>query len=380
MDFPFFGAEKAAVVLDIGSRFTRCGFAGESVPRRIFSTSLIDQNGKKLSLFSFLATHSESRSEWLEAIENLLHEIYFLYLQCNPRERRGIVCENLLSPAIFRESLAHILLEKYQVLAVTFVHTPVVSLVPLLKTTALVVDIGFSETRVVPVYGGVGITSAMTSSQISARAILQSLVPQITLPGDVDLSLLSDDVLEDIYVRLCFMHPKNDTRKVEDAIYPIKSDVKVEISGRVRSEAVSILLKLHEDDDTKDRDLPSLVLEALQKCSGTMRKGLSHQILLVGGGALIPGLEKSLAAELNKRLEDNKTNPYFAFSDLQGLHNHFDFMSSAHVCVPSILVWLGGSIVGTLDQYGQKITKETYMRDSKMIPDWMNLKNLSLTL
>lgn len=33
----------------------------------------------------------------------------------------------------------------------TFVYMPVVSLVPLLKTTALVVDLGFSETRVVPV-------------------------------------------------------------------------------------------------------------------------------------------------------------------------------------------------------------------------------------
>lgn len=38
-----------------------------------------------------------------------------------------------------------------------------------------------------------------------------------------------------------------------------------------------------------------------------------------------------------------------------------------------------GSIVGTLDQYGQKITKEAYTRESKIIPDWLNLKTLSLT-
>lgn len=37
------------------------------------------------------------------------------YLQCNPRERRVIINENLLSPSIFRESIAHVLLEKYQV-------------------------------------------------------------------------------------------------------------------------------------------------------------------------------------------------------------------------------------------------------------------------
>ncbi len=37
------------------------------------------------------------------------------HLQCNPRERRVIICENLLAPAVVRESIANILLEKYQV-------------------------------------------------------------------------------------------------------------------------------------------------------------------------------------------------------------------------------------------------------------------------
>lgn len=48
MDFQFYGAEKAAVVLDIGSRFTKCGFAGESTPRRIFPTTFTSQTGKKV--------------------------------------------------------------------------------------------------------------------------------------------------------------------------------------------------------------------------------------------------------------------------------------------------------------------------------------------
>ena len=94
----------------------------------------------------------------------------------------------------------------FQVLAVTFVHIPVVSLVPLLKTTALVVDLGFSETRVVPVsfnyyhllvfhfysallamtmkqvYAGIGITSAMTSSQVCTSTVLHNLARQIPVP------------------------------------------------------------------------------------------------------------------------------------------------------------------------------------------------------
>jgi len=152
-------------------------------------------------------------------------------LQCNPRERRAIVCENLLSPSIVRESIAHVLLEKYQVIAVTFVYIPMVSLVPLLQhTTALVVDLGFSETRVLPVYAGVGVTDAMTSSQICTRTLYarlrQELNPKITSshePTTLSTSTqnyLTDNILEDILVRVCFVAPENDPRNVTDVMYP----------------------------------------------------------------------------------------------------------------------------------------------------------------
>lgn len=373
MDFQFFGAEKAAVVLDIGTKSIKCGFAGEPTPRRIFPTTFSSQNGKKLSLASFLSIHKECKEEWLEATENLLHDIYYLFLQCNPRERRVIICENLLSPTVLRECLTHVLLEKFQALAITFVYNPVVSLVPILKTTALVVDLGYSETRVIPVYSGVALTGAMTSSQKCVKSILQHLASQISTP-------VSENVLEDILVRLCFMKPENSLISANDVIYPINSTTKIAIPGSVRSNAASILLTATENDDDDDnRDVPSLILQALKKSAGTTRKGLSHTILFMGGGAHHPGLAKAIITELNSRLAANKTNPNYEFSELTGLQNHFDILTYDQLCPPSYLAWVGGSVAGTLDQYGQKITKDTYLRESKMIPDWLNLKTLSLT-
>ena len=60
------------------------------------------------------------------------------------------------------------------------------------------------------------------------------------------------------------------------------------------------------------------------------------------------------------------------------IHLLFHFCFLSFLLLSSYCSRMVGSIVGTLDQYGQKITKETYTRESKIIPDWMNLKNLSL--
>jgi len=321
----------------------------------------------------------------MEAVENLLHDIYFLYLQCNPRERRAIVCENLLSPAIFRDAIAYVLLEKYQALAVTFVYNPVVALVPLLKSTALVVDVGYSESRVVPVYAGVGITAAMTNSQICIRTIFetlrQQLQPTTTSTAPV---YLDDSTLEDILVRVCFMAPEGEARKIDDVVYPINSSTKVAIPGAVRGHIGASLLVsnasvVDEDDDSKVRDIPSLILHALKKCPSTTRRELARQILVIGGGSHILGLPQAISLALNNALLHNKDKPDYQFRELQGLRGNFGSISGKPISVPSCLAWTGGSIVGSLDQYGQKITKEVYTRESKIVADWMNLKNVSLT-
>ncbi len=50
--YEFFGSEKSAVVLDIGSAYTKCGFAGESHPRHLIPSSHFTiSSGKKVILF-----------------------------------------------------------------------------------------------------------------------------------------------------------------------------------------------------------------------------------------------------------------------------------------------------------------------------------------
>jgi hypothetical protein len=44
----FYGSEKAAIVLEIGHAYTKCGFAGEVSPRHIIPTKFVLVNGEKV--------------------------------------------------------------------------------------------------------------------------------------------------------------------------------------------------------------------------------------------------------------------------------------------------------------------------------------------
>jgi len=78
-------AEKHAVVLDVGTAFTKVGYAGEALPRAIVrSPCLSDDKG----LLSESALHDQ--------LVAFVHKLYFEHLLVNPKDRRVVLVEALL--------------------------------------------------------------------------------------------------------------------------------------------------------------------------------------------------------------------------------------------------------------------------------------------
>lgn len=78
----FFGAEKTAVIIEIGAAFTKCGFAGESEPRCIIPTNLKLLSGKTIPTTSLIRSdHKNDPSIWREAAELHLNKIFLQYKQ-----------------------------------------------------------------------------------------------------------------------------------------------------------------------------------------------------------------------------------------------------------------------------------------------------------
>lgn len=101
--------------------------------------------------------------------------------------------------------------------SVAFLPSESLSLVPLSLSTALVVDSGYSETKVLPVYERISITAALRSVPLGSHTVHNKLfqllkdhvtVKRIPDSTNVPFSLLFNEMpnamIEDITVKLCY--------------------------------------------------------------------------------------------------------------------------------------------------------------------------------
>lgn len=86
------------------------------------------------------------------------------YLHVNPSHRRFVVCEDLVFPRVFRETLLEILFAVLKAASVTVVPSMLMALYATPHHTALVVDCGWAETRVLPVFKGIPMQHLYTST------------------------------------------------------------------------------------------------------------------------------------------------------------------------------------------------------------------------
>jgi actin-related protein 10 len=78
MEHVFGGSEKAAVVIDLGTSFTKCGFAGEAQPRHILPSKFKLLSGREISSVEILLGSTEhNEEEQKEALEVFFNSIYF---------------------------------------------------------------------------------------------------------------------------------------------------------------------------------------------------------------------------------------------------------------------------------------------------------------
>ena len=139
-------AEKHAVVLDIGSAFTKVGYAGESSPRAILRTPA------KL--------HQLDQDTLHDVLVDFVHRLYFEILLVNPKDRRVVLLESLLGETRLKDELVRVLFNHFEVLSILFAPSHMMPLFGLGLQNGLVLDVGYDSASVIPVYQSVPILRA----------------------------------------------------------------------------------------------------------------------------------------------------------------------------------------------------------------------------
>lgn len=181
------------------------------------------------------------------------------------------IVESVLTPTVIRECLAKVLFVHFEVSSVLFVPTHLVTLSTLAVDSALVVDLGYKEATVIPVFSGVQVLNAWQAQNLAAEAVHDEIKSSLILNG-VKEELLTDRIVEDIKVRTCFVtngdraiaYRKNESfMQCPDVQYPIDGKEVIKVPGILRETAFEVLFP--EDNDKLG--LPYIILNAILQVS-----------------------------------------------------------------------------------------------------------------
>jgi actin-related protein 10 len=402
-------AQHSAVVLDIGETHTKCGFSGEHGPRVVFANGWrmassspwpADQSTEEVVSFGAgngAGGTSLSERDWMRVLWPYVNTLYFRHLLVSPKDRKVVVCENPFLPQAFKNALVRSLF-KLGVPGVLFLFGPQLPSLAYASGGArgVVVDIGVSETRVLPVLDNYAVREALVVVPIGVRDVLNELRRLVSAaeqkeshaaaPAPKAASSLGFDAV----VRCCFVRrfpsenalplprlegaeakvspgahlavvaPKP-TPAAIDARYPLPPPAApVLIPGAARAMACDVLFDPRSE---KEASLQGAVLTALRKCASDARVELAGSLMLCGGGARLPGLGDRLLDELNNALLARECAPLWA---LQG---RFGIAQSAFDS--TIQAWVGASLLGSQDLRAELfLTEKTLEQLQGEVLDW----------
>ncbi|XP_046823392.1 actin-related protein 10 [Vespa crabro] len=353
-------SDKQMVIFDIGSAYTKFGYAGETVPRGIIKTEVKCTESKEVrKVFDY-----SDVEDLYQLLVEFLHLLFFRHVVVSPKDARVLIVESSLTPSQFRDTLAKVMFRHFEIGSLLFLPTHLATISTLGTDTVLVLDVGYQEATLIPIYEGVPILKAWQALPLAAHIIHQNIKTYLNDSSpDYDLT---EEIIEDIKVRTCFVTTLERSKKLgtQDAPAPppavnYPSIKYVTILGEIREKAYEVLW----ERDNDNLSIPTMILDAIVKCPIDIRRALAENILLIGGTVMAKGFASRLKAELLSLLKSE------LYSEKLKIKT-FKFHTAPSK--PNYTAWLGGAIYGIADFPSRCLTKENYLKLNR-VPDWTNL-------
>ncbi|VDK21278.1 unnamed protein product [Taenia asiatica] len=386
--------EKTPIIFDLGAAYIKCGFAGEASPRFILPSLFIKLDFSSVNLY--------------ESLKELFYSLCYRYLLVNPKERRVVIVESIMTPTHFRQTIADVLFRHFEVPSILFAPAHLMALFTLGISTGLVLDCGYSEALVLPICEGFTLLSTWHSAHLGSRHIHKRLEGQIRehafveddgagrqkLSEVFDMGANTHAMLEDILMRACFISPADRAaswRKwieerekskegcpTQPPLYATESFTcplegcgegtrLVHIPSWLRESATEILFT---PDDADGVTITTLFLDCLLMCPIDYRVSLAQNVVCIGGTTMLPGFVERLNEELQKGLDLPHYEP------LAALKQHLKFHKPP--AKANYTAWLGGAIFGALECLpGRSLLRDAYLKDPKL-PDWNDIPDTTV--
>lgn len=379
------------VVIKIGNQFIKAGFGGDDAPRAVFPTivgrprhsgvmvgmgqkdSYVgDEAQSKRGILTLKFPIENGKITNFDDYERLLHHTFYNELRIDPNEHRVVLLEHPGIAQCMREKICQILFETFNIPCISFLSSPISSILASGRSTGISVHIGKSNIWIVPVFEGFVLPYASTCLQFGSSDITNYLMKIITERGYSFTTTAERDILADVKEKLCYvasdfeeeMHKSCSSSSI-DASYELP-DGQVITIGNERFRAVEPFFQ-PSFIGSEEPGLVELICNSILACDPSLHSRMIKNIILSGGGSLIAGLSKRIQQELENLLPSSVQvkiidPPERRYSD-----------------------WIGASISTTFT-YTDGITKEEYDKNGPSVISkhfhhngyWENLPRLKI--
>lgn len=379
------------IVLDIGTIYCKAGLAGESKPRVVLSynpTYLLTGDHKydfsqyqKQNYQQLINYKLDGCSEKLKIlIKRLLCEIFYRYLAVDPKNKRILFVENPFTSILFKQVLAETLFNTFKVSSISFLLSHVAGLFTFGRMTGLVVEIGYKETTVIPIYEGrpclfyveIVTIGGCYLDELVWRFMLGNDCHALNRNGDQTLFRNLDEefgenrfIVEKIKCTYCSFEfgmlkctSKCKGGCSEMAVLEYKDGLQISFPICAFHKQVT---RLMGEPDSEGHSIAMAICDAAVKSPRDLRHLLCKNIVFVGGCASIKGFSDVLHAQMSSILENDSK-----FVTHRALVRQTKF--STNQFNPLHTIWIGGSLMGP-----HKLISEYTRHDFEMgekIPDW----------
>ena len=359
--------EDEYVVLEIGSRFIRGGFPGESVPRCTLPFSPDGQRrvgdyrqydpeysqkrrrrkkgkvwGEDYELYSLDLTKVDMELVG-DKFERATREVYTKYFLLDTKPRRITLALPPRLPHALMTKILDILFKNFHAPSITLMSNPVLSAVAAGLRSALVVDIGWAETLVTAVceYREVHEKRTVRAGRMLSEEmakVLNAELDEDAVPGAAK-SDVSFEEAEEVLTRVgwCKPNSRGNRRTLyfpareappleewEDAVetppptvtipfpkHTPPTELKVSLASLAKPAENALFVTEAPLNEFDDEDLPihHLVYRTLVALPVDVRRLCMSRIIITGGVADMPGLKTRLLKELEVLVQSRGWDP-----------------------------------------------------------------------
>jgi actin-related protein len=360
------------LVIDNGSRFIKCGFAGEDKPISCFPAMI----GSNISgTNEYIGSYAVDAVDALDAVdavsddqinvlnlrypinhrivrdwndmEKLWHHTFDNELKVNPMDYPVLLTDAPLNPKANREKMVQIMFETFNVPTLYIANEAVLALYASERITGIVLHSADDVTHVVPIFEGYALQNAIIRLDYAENDLIDYLMKMLNESKCEVTSTTVADIITNS--NLCYVaHDfEEELKSAESSIelvkpYELKNGEVIEINNE-RFRCCEALFQPKLIDKNESPGIHVAIYESIMKCDCDIRKELYGNIILSGSCTMFDGIVERLTREI-KLLA-----PAAVTIKVVGKPERRDS------------VWIGGSILASTDTFQSvMITRADY--------------------